>query len=103
MGEKDEKSTAKRGRPKKKDEEEIISEETNQLNMATKEQSKVTLNQVRESLTAFYTKCLPASGNTFQNFQDLQRWNPFLQNQRLKNISIQPSELDRDTLINSLK
>ena len=98
-----------RGRPRKEPPKQINEADT-RLEMSSpstnticedKKEEKITIPQIQHSLTQFYNNLLGASslhagwdGGIF----NLNMYNPFLQNQRLKMINTYPSELDTETL-----
>lgn len=103
---KNEKSVAQRGRPKK-EAPQLASEAGTELAMTAHEvpeDKPVSIDDIQRSLVSLYATALGhnASGNFFQSFNELSKYNPFLQNARLKRINTQPGEMPRDDLIKAL-
>lgn len=97
-----------RGRPKKATTlpPEPITEERKTLVMSSgPANEKPTLATVQRNLNSFYHKLLGCnSGNGWFDFgSGLNSFNPFLQNQRLKQISVLPAEMSKDDIISALK
>ena len=66
---------------------------------------KPTLALVQKNLNNFYTKLLGCNNGAgwFDFGNGLNSFNPFLQNQRLKQISVLPAEMDKEDIISALK
>lgn len=87
------------GRPKKQPPKEPVTESSERLEMSKKE-SAVGVETVINSLNRYYNRVLGTNGKNyvFDGCSNLQKYNPFLQNQRLKQLSTQPTSLSRDNL-----
>ena len=97
-----------RGRPKKEQTlpPEPITEERRTLIMSNgPTPDKPTLATVQKNLNMFYTKLLGCnSGNGWFDFGNgLNSFNPFLQNQRLKQLSTLPAEMSKEDIVSALK
>ena len=100
-----------RGRPKKQPEDpgQLVNEGSEELRMADRKgQSQVTLQQVKESLTGLYTNVYSFAkrgmGDGWMDKMDTYNaYNPFLQNQRLKQISTLPGGMDDEDLAEALE
>ena len=93
-----------RGRPRKQPLPEI-NEGSGRLSMTadTKKNenshAQITVEQIQASLTSFYNKLLsPASNSWVGSLFNFNRYNPFLQNQRLKMINTYPNEMSTEEL-----
>lgn len=104
----------KRGRPRKIKVEPPtpISEDRKTLVMATKpsgtaQQEKVTLAQVQQNLHGLYSKVFRIGNSPMVSNLDvlggLNRYNPYLQNQRLKQIATTPAAISPEDLAEYLK
>lgn len=97
-----------RGRPRKEPPKQI-SEESERLEMAAKENKtadkKVSIEDININLTKFYNSLL-GSTNLKSGWEgglfNLNRYNPFLQNQRLKMLNTYPNDLDPERLSEAL-
>ena len=87
----------KPGRPPKKDD--ILSEQATSLQMSEKSDKKITLTDVKNSLTSLFANEI---GNVYGGL-DFNIFNPFLQNTRLKMISSYPASYDPETINNALQ
>lgn len=117
VNEQKEETKAKRGRPRKgPDPEPIVNEEEHVLEMSQKDdgdkqhaEEKVTFAQVQENLHSMYSNLLGShignGGGWLLDIGDnnFNKYNPFLQNQRLKTIASLPGTLSRDDLSKSLE
>lgn len=100
-----------RGRPKKQPEDpgQLVNEGAEELRMTDKQgQSQVTLQQVKESLTGLYNNVFSFSkrgkGDGWMDKMDTYNaYNPFLQNQRLKQISTMPGGMSDDEIAEALE
>lgn len=102
-----------RGRPPKETPQ-IINEENERLQMTAKGESDnsssnkpITIGDVQQSLTQFYNKMLGVNPGAVNigwegGLFNFNRYNPFLQNQRLKMLNSYPNELDTETLTNAV-
>lgn len=102
----EEQNQSNRGRPKKTPDRDLISEKTERLNMSqqSKSQAPVTVNQIQENLKELYSSVLTGGkGSWVESLYDLNQWNPFIQNQRLKTINTLPGDLGREGLMKALK
>ena len=104
----------KRGRPRKtQTEPPVVSEERKVLLMSDKSGTsvpeKITMTKVQDNLHSFYSRLLNLSGpkgsqiSWMDTLGGLNRYNPYLQNQRLKQINTTPSEVSREELVTMLK
>ena len=106
----------RRGRPRKEPPKQI-SEDSERLEMTAKENNvtknnannkkpeKITIEDVNVNLTKFYNSLLGASGiktGWDGGLFNFNKYNPFLQNQRLKMLNTYPNELDPETLSDAL-
>ena len=94
---------AKRGRPKKEDKP-LASEASDELEMSVAHDvpdKPLTLEEVQKNLVSLYTVALGGRGaqTFFTGFNQLAKYNPFLQNSRLKMINTAPGLMPRDDLI----
>lgn len=89
-------TTKKRGRPRKINPE-VLSDNGETLNMADKNSTNVTIDDVKGSLTSLYKK-LFSNGNLWNNMVDLNVYNPFLQNSRLQMINAYPANYSPDEI-----
>ena len=87
----------KPGRPPKKDD--ILSEQATSLQMSEKSDKKITLTDVKNSLTSLFANEI---GNVYGGL-DFNIFNPFLQNTRLKMISSYPASYDPEIINNALQ
>lgn len=100
----------KRGRPKKQPPKEFVTEEnTERLEMSQK-QENVTVSQVNIDLHNLYRDMLGIKNSNYISSDhggnlaiNLNAYNPFLQNQRLKMLTSAPQEMDREKLIEALQ
>lgn len=106
----------RRGRPCKEPPKQI-SEDSERLEMTAKENNvaknnvnnkkpeKITIEDVNVNLTKFYNSLLGASGiktGWDGGLFNFNKYNPFLQNQRLKMLNTYPNELDPEKLSDAL-
>ena len=103
----------KRGRPRKETPQQI-NEEKEVLNMSssveTQQVTPITVEKIQTSLTSLYNKLLGVDISKYgaQNeawmgsLFNFNKYNPFLQNQRLKMINSMPGEMDMETLTKAL-
>ena len=95
----------KRGRPKK-ELPDLASEAGEELAMTVKEvpERQLTVEDIQKNLVSLYSKALGVgyAQNFFQGLNQLAKYNPFLQNARLKRINTQPGEMSRENLIDAL-
>lgn len=94
---------AKRGRPKKETAP-LASEASNELEMSVAHDvpdKPLTVADVQKNLVSLYTNALGGRGaqTFFTGFNQLAKYNPFLQNSRLKMINTAPGVIPRDDLI----
>lgn len=97
--------TKKRGRPKKEKAEVVVNEEPKDLEM--KADAKATIGQVERSLVGLYNKALgnPSTSGWSSNSEPLgllSKYNPFIQNQRLKMLNTLPGQMSREDLMGAL-
>ena len=99
--------TKKAGRPKSVpvEDTELNEKETERLDMADKKQEKVTIEDVSNQWKSFYNKLnyaskLPEVGPVIQKWNTL---NPFLQNQRIKNIYSHAQKYGKANIIEFLE
>ena len=98
-------SPGKRGRPKKESPT-LASEASDELEMAVKEipDNKLSVEDIQKSLVTLYSAALGVGygANFFQGFNQLAKYNPFLQNSRLKMTNTVPGEMSRENLTKAL-
>lgn len=90
----------KRGRPPKVKPEPVANEAPERLEMVSKNQRPL-LDQVMRDLTGIYKKTLNSGG--WSSGMDLNQYNPFLQNDRLKMLNTRPGTMSREDLTSALK
>lgn len=84
--------TKKRGRPVKEDDDPVVNESPVELEMEKKEG----LSELNQNLVALYNRVLRGSATSIVN---LNNYNPFIQNQRLKTLVQHPHQMSREELI----
>ena len=94
-----------RGRPRKQppreinEEKETLQMTANEAGTDKKAAQPITIGQVQDSLTEFYNKLLGTVTTGWEgSLFNFNRYNPFLQNQRLKMLNSYPNEMDTETL-----
>lgn len=94
----------KRGRPRKEDQTPVVNEapvEGRHVEMSEKGENQ-TIEKLMASLTGLYKRMFSDGTIGLGNIYDINKYNPFLQNQRLKMISSLPGKMDRESLSKAL-
>lgn len=106
MAEKEELSNGqapkKRGRPAKTTAQPVVNEAPHSLEMAEKQ---ITIGEVQDNLNTLYKRVLGNSNPQdcwLGNINNLNLYNPFIQNQRLKMLNTLPNQISREDLAKAL-
>ena len=90
----------KRGRPPKVKPEPVVNEAPERLEMVSKSETPAPIENIMRDLTGVYKR---AFAGGWCGGVDFNRYNPFLQNDRLKMLNTRPGTMSREELTDALK